>query len=395
MSFVLSKKYSLHPMQRSKVLIATPVLLLGGTEIHVLGLSEMLVAAGYHVSICCYYEYDESVIKLFRKITKNIILMKLKRSEGLLILTQRLVKLYREHKPNIVHVQYLEPGLIPILAARIAGIKTIFSTVHIAGRIAYGKKAKILLRLASKFCTAFFCVSKGVEEFWFGNSQVLVPEKIDQERSHFTIYNAVDAEKIDTILKTTDANAVKRSLGVSDKRILGIVGRLAYQKGHAVLLNAISEVIRQMHDVVLLIIGIGPEEASLREKAHDLGIESYILWMGEITQEKVFQLYSIMDVLVMPSLYEGFGLAAAEAMAIGIPVVATKVSGLEEIVEDEETGMLIPAGDMSALSKSIVRLLSDSEQTERLGSKGRQKVRAVFSVDIFNRSWLAAYSDLS
>ncbi len=98
--------------------------------------------------------------------------MRLQRSQGLLHFALKPIKLYKRSKPDIIHVQYLAPGLVPsIIAARMANISTIFATVHIAGAIAYGRKAKLLLHTAARLCSAFFCVSSETEEFWFGSSR--------------------------------------------------------------------------------------------------------------------------------------------------------------------------------------------------------------------------------
>jgi glycosyltransferase involved in cell wall biosynthesis len=376
------------------VLIATPVLLVGGTEIQTLSVVQTLIQTDYHVIVCCYYEFDITVVEWFKSVGAEVIVMKFKRNDGLFHLAKGLIRLFRELKPDIVHVQYLAPGLVPIVAARMAGIKTIFSTVHIAGSVAYGRKAKFLLRLASKFCKTFFCVSKGVEEFWFGSSQVLDPARIDNSRKHYTIYNAVDIEKIEKVIDKTDINSLRSSLGIHKKRVLGIVGRLAHQKGHAVLLDAMPEVIRHFPDVVLLVIGKGPEREFLEKKAGEVGIGRHILWLGERRQEDIFRLYSIMDIFVMPSLYEGFGLTAAEAMAAGLPVVGTNIEGLSEIIENNVNGYLVTVNNSNELAKAVIKLLIDSKNAKTIGMNGYEKIKKFFSMENFRKSWLAAYRNL-
>lgn len=377
------------------VIIGVPVLLLGGTEIHILTFVEALRSGGYDVTICCYYEFDESIVRRFRNAGANVILMKYERAKGLWYLAKGLIKLFREQRPDIVHIQYLAPGFIPIIAGRLAGIRTVFATVHIAGSVAHGRKAKLLLRSAAKLCTAFFCVSKGVEEFWFRSSQVFDPAKIVIGRRHYTIYNAVDTEKITRTIKGTDKNALRASLGLGKKTILGIVGRLAHQKGHVVLLNALVTVLQKFPDVILLVIGKGPDRESLEQRVESLGIKKHIIWLGERGQEEVFRLYSIMDIFIMPSLYEGFGLAAAEAMAAGLPVVGTEVDGLSEIIEDGKTGYLVAAGNTAELAESIIKILSNPELSKEMGQNGTSSVQRFFPLDIFINSWLKAYGKLS
>jgi len=384
-----------HKQEPKTTLIMMPVMLLGGTEFQVLSLVQVLVRAGYTIKVCCYYEYDEAVASIFRKNGAQVILMGLKRKDGLWNLSKKLRQLLKQISPDIVHVQYLAPAFVPIVTAWFVPMPVIFATVHIAGTVAYGWKAKFLLRMASRFCTTFFCVSKGVEEFWFGNSEVFNPENINRNRKHFTIYNTIDIPKIDQIVNSLDREELKRSLGIAGKKVLGIVGRLCKQKGQTILLDALTEVVNTFQATMLFIVGDGPDKAELQEKANRLGLDKYIRWFGAFPQEEVFRLYGAMDVLVMPSLYEGFGLTAAEAMAAGLPVVGTRVDGLSEIIEDRVTGYLLTVGDSHELAKALIQILSNPEEREMMGQKGKDRVQELFSLQRFNSSIIAAYNELS
>jgi glycosyltransferase involved in cell wall biosynthesis len=389
------------PSETKRVILCTPVLLLGGTEIQMLTLVRTLITGGHKVAACCYYEFDEYVVDQFKDVGAQVFLLKIDRSNGYFgvkktcELMRKLVHCFGEYKPDIVHVQYLAPGLLPIIAARVAGVTTVFATVHIAGSIAYGWKAKFLLRIGAQLCTTFFCVSKGVEEFWFGKSKVFNPEHIQYRRKHYTIYNAIDAEKIWEVVGGVDRERVKEGLGIAGRPVIGIVGRLAVQKGHTVLLDAVKEVVTKNHDVILVIIGDGPDRDSLKLKAQSLGIEKSILWFGTMMQEEMFKLYGIMDVFVMPSLYEGFGLTAIEAMAAGLPVVGTEVAGLSEIIENGVTGYLVSVGDSQELSRCLNYLITNPDQAQRMGQHGKHRVRRLFSIDHFTNSMLFLYQSQS
>lgn len=385
----------------NNVLIALPVLLVGGTEIQTLSVVRALFAGGYKVTVCCYYEFEESVVEEYRCAGAEVILLGLDRSDDSHSIVVRITKLvyrlwavFRETRPDIVHIQYLAPGLIPILVARFSGIRTIFATVHIAGNYAYRAKAKFFLRLGARLCTAFFCVSRGVEIFWFGNSEVLDAISVNSGRSHFTIYNAVDVSVIEKIALTSDASSIRNNLSLSRGPVIGIVGRLAEQKGHAVLLHAIAEVLKTVPEATLLIIGDGPERESLEETSRSLGLVDNLVWLGSKSQVEVFQLYGIMDVFVMPSLYEGFGLTAAEAMAAGVPVVASNVEGLREVIENQHTGYLCQPGDSLDLASRLKELLADPDLAKTMGGLGKERARALFSLEKFNESMRLAYNKL-
>jgi len=144
-----------------------------------------------------------------------------------------------------------------------------------------------------------------------------------------------------------------------------------------------------------LIVGEGPERATLQKKARDLGVDEHILWLGARPQEQVFQLYSIMDLFVMPSLYEGFGLTAVEAMAAGLAVVGTRIEGLSEIIEDGLSGYVVPVADDRELAKAMVSVLSRPDLARSMGQRGRERANALFSMEQFSRAILAAYGQLS
>jgi glycosyltransferase involved in cell wall biosynthesis len=320
----------------------------------------------------------------------KVILMRLKRSKGMLSLMVKLRKLLNELEPDIVHIQYIAPGLVPITAARLSGIETIFATVHQPGRT-YGWKPKLLIRIASHLCTAFFCNSRAVEKSWFGNSEIFNPEKIDSKRKHFTIYNGVDISKIEKIVKEADTEKIKESLGIRNKKVIGAVGRLRSEKGHSVLLNAFGDLVKILPNCVLLIVGDGPDRVHLEEMGKELGIRGYVKWLGQKDHDEVLGLYSIMDVVVVPSLFEGFGLTAAEAMAASRPVVASKVDGLMEMMQDGVNSFIVSPGDSRGLASAILELLLNPEKATSMGARGRQLVVNEFSLERFQSAIPAAY----
>lgn len=380
----------------TKIVIAIPVLHIGGTEIQTLNLVRVLISGQYEVTVCCYYEYDEFVVDWFRKAGARVILLGLDRSDGQfgvgqgLELVRRLIAIFHEIRPDIVHVQYVAPGLIPIIAARMAGIKTVFATVHQPGR-PYGRKAKLLLRFGARLCTSFFCVSKAAEESWFGSSEVFEPKNANRHRRHYTVYNAIDAVFIDKAVAHVDRRVLRESLGLDEHRIVCIVGRLRDEKGHGILLDAMAAVATKIPDVRLLVIGDGPDRESLKLKAEALGITSNIVWMGQKAPKEVYEFYRITDIAIVPSLFEGFGLAAAEAMAAGLPVVGSDVDGLREVVEEGVTGYLVPAGNSHALAEAIVRLLENPKIANAMGERGRERVNLLFSMRRFAEAVTAAY----
>jgi glycosyltransferase involved in cell wall biosynthesis len=375
-----------------RIIIGTPVLHVGGTEAHTLNLVRALRAEWPQVEVLCYYDSTSSMVTALEQAGAKVTLLGLRRSDGLLKLFLVLRQAWRRRSPDVVHVQYIAPGLIPILAARAAGVRTVFATVHQPGD-RFGAWEKTLLRTAARVCTAFFCVSRAVEASWFGDSAVFDDGAPARDRRHFTIYNGVAIE--DNADHSGDPAEEKRRYGLQDRRTIGIVARLRREKGHAVLFKAIPAVAEQVPQATVLVVGDGPEREALAALANRLGIESRIVWMGERGGADVQELYRTMDVVAVPSLFEGFGMSAAEAMAAGRPVVASKVGGLAEVIGEGQTGRLVNVADPQALARALIELLNDSDRASEIGAKGRLHVQQCFSSGRFSRAVLDAYRRFS
>ena len=372
-----------------------PVLLRGGTEIQTLYLARALVAAGYGVSVCCYYQADPAVIAEFQAVGTRVDLLVPDRpvaSVGGVELAKVGWLLWRylwRIRPDIVHVQYLAPGLVPILAARAAGIPTVLATVHQPGE-PYGPMARLSLRLAAALSTAFFCVSRSVEQSWFGDSALFDPSSVGKRR-HFTLYDCVDVEQFAQGADQADTQAIREELGLAGHPVVGIVGRLRREKGHAVLLEALSLVVRSVPNVTLVVVGDGQEREHLEEQVRSLGLDGHIVWLGARRPEELPGLYGVMDVVAIPSQFEGFGLMAVEAMAAARPVVAFATGGLTEIVVDGVSGKLVPPGDRVAFAGALVGLITDCKAAVEMGKAGCRIVQSRFSQGAFSSLILSAY----
>ena len=234
-------------------------------------------------------------------------------------------------------------------------------------------------------------LSQAVERSWFGSSTVFSIESAAPGRRHFTIYNGVDVVAVATESSPATAVELRTNLGLAGRRIIGVVGRLRVEKGHALLLNALPSVLKDVPDAALLVVGDGPDRETLSVQARTLGVMSQIVWAGERSPEEALALYAAMEVVAVPSRFEGFGLSAAEAMAAGRPVVGTRVGGLAELIEDGVTGYLISADDSAGLADSLIRVLADPGEAANMGARGRTRVSEQFSSERFAESFLNAY----
>jgi glycosyltransferase involved in cell wall biosynthesis len=161
-------------------------------------------------------------------------------------------------------------------------------------------------------------------------------------------------------------------------------GRIEYRKGTLVLLRSMTSVVEQTPDVQLVIAGerhVSISERTLARVLDEDGIRPAVRLLGHVPWRQLPQWYRQASVFVMPSYYETFGISVLEAMAFGLPVVATSAGGLPEVVEDGVTGILVPPGDPRALSEAITELLRDSRLRRRLGEAGRERVQTEFAVE--------------
>jgi glycosyltransferase involved in cell wall biosynthesis len=375
-------------MAGKSVFIGIPVLLSGGTEIQTLSLVRVLIGEGYRVTVGCYYEYDQGMVSRYRAAAAEVLLMRRSRQEGRARLLQALVRFLISVKPDIVHVQYLAPGFVPILAARLAGCRRVFASVHYPGE-AFGRRERFTLRTASRLCSAFTCNSRAVERSWFG-LKTSGSAGDGRRGNHRTIYNCVDLVEVERAAGGADRETLCRDLGIGGRRVIGVVGRLREEKGQERLMMAIPGIAAEVPEAVLLVVGDGPDRDRLHGVAERLRITGRVVWAGERSHDETLGLYTIMDLVVVPSRYEGFSLAAAEAMAAARPVVAAAVGGIPEVVEDGETGFLVPAS--GGFSGPIVQLLRDPEKARALGSAGRARVERLFSPERYRDEIRALYA---
>lgn len=173
----------------------------------------------------------------------------------------------------------------------------------------------------------------------------------------------------------------KKRIGIEGNfNVIGTVGRLSAEKGQKYLIEAVSEIVKHSPNTVFLIVGDGPFKKLLKDTVISLGLERHIIFTGSFPREEMKNIYSLMDIFILPSLTEGFGLALVEAMAMGIPVIATNVGGIPEIIEHGKTGYLVPPADAKAISKAIIDLLSDKTKSELMGKAGQNFAKQEFSI---------------
>lgn len=351
-----------------KVLVTIPCLLQGGTEMQTFSLVYALKNVGYQVTTLCYFEYEESVVKQYKYDGSDVILLKWKRIISPVRFVIQLRKEIRRLAPDAVHIQYMAPGALPILAACLASVKTIIATVHQPYTFSHGRFARILLKSAQKFCTCFIAVSLNAEISWFGSGQLFNENlPLKAQPKHFTIYNAVDLEKIRKVRQNTDSAYERKELNIPENAlIIGAVSRLRYEKGIDLLITAFGQIASQVPQLYLLIVGTGPDEEKLRKMTGETGFSSRIIFCGGVGWEAAMRQMALMDLVVVPSRFEGFGLTAAEALAMGKPVITTNVGGLPEVIDYGKQGILVDPEKPEAIASILIDFANKNIQKKFL-----------------------------
>jgi glycosyltransferase involved in cell wall biosynthesis len=268
---------------------------------------------------------------------------------------------------DLLHTHLFHADLVGRLAASLAGVPHLVHTVHTAeGRFRPWQFAAA--RLLADRCDRIICVSPSARDF-HARRAGLPPSR------YTVIPNGVDAEAF-----ARDAQARRRlrqQWELADEQVLlAYVGRLDYEKGIDVLLATASHLAARGQAVHLVIAGDGPKRRHVENFiAHGEGGRQ-CRWLGHV--QDVRGVLSASDGLVMPSRWEGFGLAAAEAMACSLPVIASDVPGLRDLVTPGRTGVLVERNDAVALAEAIEDLVGDAARRQAMGQAGRARIAKDF-----------------
>jgi glycosyltransferase involved in cell wall biosynthesis len=355
---------------------------IGGIERGIVSILPRIAPERYEFAVCTITERGELADELAAQGIEVVHIPVRHRSDlqGLMMLARYM----RAGKFDIVHTHSFFPNVPGRVAAVLARVPIRIAHHHnLFSKKCKHRKHAIYEWALSHVTDAIIAVSHGVKDDLVRTAHIN-PRKIT------VIYNGID---LAPFRAPVDVEALRRELGVGERRVIGCVGRLVPAKGHMVLLEAAREVVREFPDVVFLFIGDGKADyrRKLEEYISRLGLEGAVQLLG--TRRDVAALMRIMDVSVLPSLYEGFGRVAAESLASGRAFVGSSVAGINEIVKHGESGLLVPPKDSKALAEAIIRLLKDRDEAQRFGDAGRRTAEQ-FTLDRMARETAVLYDSL-
>lgn len=366
-------------VKKVRVLVCIPCLLTGGTEVQTLSLVEALVSLGHEVGVGCYFEHDGGdnggMVKKFMDAGARIFLFSPdgKRPRGIKrtaqFLWKSLRKVVRDFKPDVAHVQYMAPGALPIVILKLLGVRGILATSHTSADIYSRNGLKIIHFLTRFVLDGFQCITLRAEESYFGEAGLL-KSRIEAGRRfrHFTIYNALPGH-------VGIKDNVRKEKSPGEEITIGVVSRLERIKGMDLVIPAFSNVAQCETNVRLLIVGDGSLRDGMYQQSQESGLSARIEFKGRKSQDELSEMYDRIDILLMPSRSEGFGLTALEGMARGcVPVVAS-TGGLPEVVRDGEEGLLHRTESISDIADKILNLIKDPKKMLRMSDQSIERAK--------------------
>ena len=228
------------------------------------------------------------------------------------------------------------------------------------------------------FRRLFPCWGKGIIAISRGVQQHLIRDFHLEPSNVHLISNGIDVAQF-AVLSEEERSKKRRQWKTEGGPIVGIIARLSDVKGIDVLINAWAPVLAQFSQAQLWIVGEGPEEQRLRDLVKRLGLGTSVRF--EPIVNRTADILPVFDVFVMPSLQEGLGLSVIEAQAAGVPVIASDIGGLPELIEDGKTGVLVPSGQSDVLAQKIIVVLKDPQKARAMAATARIQVEEKFSME--------------
>ncbi|MGH9801268.1 MAG: glycosyltransferase [Blastocatellia bacterium] len=369
--------------RKIKILHVIDSLGIGGMERVVIDVANGLDPARFEQVVCCISRRGEAADQL-RDGVRCIDLGKGDKADRLMPL--KLARVIRRERPDIVHSQSWS-GVDTALAKLLTpGVKLVHSE-H--GRNhPHWRRQPLMRRLARRgvyfMADAVFAISGEVREFYCGQTG------FPAERMR-VIPNGIDVRRIDD----ADGSGIREELGIGpDDFVFGTVARLDLTKDTITLARAFAAVALPRRDpkLKLLIVGDGDQQARLEEFVAMLDLNRAVIFTG--LRRDVPRLLRAMDVFALSSVSEGMPLTVMEAMAARLPVVATAVGALPELIEEGKTGFLVPMRHAVAMSDKLEEFIANRQLAKSFGEEARRKVEREFTLDRMLKSYAGLYNSV-
>lgn len=380
------------PIERTSILHLVPTLGYGGAERWLVDIVKATNCERFRHLVCYLTPPAPLANELLEK-KIEVISLGLKKSDQWLPATLRVMALLKKIKPEIVHSWHFDAHLSGRIASLIPAIRSIVSLVNVdyepiavrsVGYHPLGIRLRnyidrIMGTLAkSEYVAMSECVKRSASKHL-----AIPPSKIS------TIYGMVDEKRLEA--STPKVTQQRKRLGLTkESKVILNVARLDKQKGQINLIQAFALSGLQHKNTHLVIVGHGSERANLESAISKLGLPHTVHLVGE--EADVANYLRMADIFVFPSLYEGFGLALAEAMLAGLPCIANRIEPITEIIRNENEGWLLDTGNVHQLANAMSILMQDENWRKAIGQKGQISAKR-FSSSLLIPEWEKLYSN--
>ena len=339
---------------------------MGGLEKLVVELANRVDKSRFITSVCCLTKEGT----LSQELVKNgIKVFYFNKQGGVdLFLPFRIARLLKKEKIDIVHTHDSSANLYGSVAGKLAGVKVIINTEH--GGIYFETRRKRLInRILCLLNDREICVSNNVKKD-------LLSMGLSSKRLT-VIHNGIDFDRFDLQM---DKNNIRKGFGFNNSDfIITTIGRLSGEKNQIMLLEVVKPILEKIPEARFTITGRGPLRKDLQEYAVRLQVAEKVVFLGE--RDDVAPVLKMSDCFVLCSNYESFGLTILEAMAAGIPVIATDVGGVKEIVNNGETGILVPKDNKEELTRAIIAIKSDPLFAAQIALQAKEMVKNNYGIE--------------
>ncbi len=345
-------------MNRGTILHLQKVAGISGSEAHLLSLLPRLRDRGWDIRMLMLHENEPGAWDFAKALeSRGVPIDAIQvRADIDPLAFSRLVAYLLRLRPTILHTHLVHADAYGLLAGTVARVPLRFSTKHGFNEFREAPYFAVADRAFASLAHVHIAISRGLARY-------------------LEAVEGFDRESFEIVHYGIEPNGEPKPYANSVPHLL-CVGRLIPIKGHIVLLRAFAEARRELPELRLDIAGRGPLEPALKALVRELGIVDAVTFLGHVSP--IQAAIENAAVVVVPSMGEGFGMVALEAMERARPVIAAEIGGLGELVRDGETGLLVPAGDAEPLRAAIVRLAGDLELARQMGDAGRHRALARF-----------------
>jgi glycosyltransferase involved in cell wall biosynthesis len=337
------------------VLLLVTTFDVGGAERVLVELAAGLRARGYRVLAVCLQRRSGSIGRELEDAGATVFDLRMRGKWDLRVLW-KLVAMLRAKQIDVLYTFLYHASVLGRIAGKLAGTPVILSSQQtMVWQPALGRLAN---RLTAAACTRVVAVSDSVADYLVDTV-------------------GVRRDRVVTIPNSVDTSSFSPTRTESSEPVAGMIARLTPEKDHQTLIAAFAEVRNRWRQARLVFAGEGPERPSIEHAIHNTGIADAVTLLGHV--DDVRPVLAQLSVYVQSTHVEGMPVAVLEAMAAGLPVIATRVGGNTDAVVDGRTGLLVPPNDVGAMAEALDSLFSDPDRRAEMGAEGQKRVAAAFS----------------